>query len=111
MQVQRVENQIEEAMQSAGFLLRRRIESSTAVDVLAEVTRVIPDDTYLDRLMVGQGRVQMQGKSENAQRLIELVNQSSTFNEAAFRGPTRLDSRTQKEIFDLNADITVGGAP
>jgi general secretion pathway protein L len=110
MEVQRVRGQIDDASEAAGFLIRKRLESVPAVIVLAEATRILPDDTFLDRLLVGQGRIQMQGKSNNAQRLIELVNQSDQFNDASFRGPTRLDSRSQKEIFDLSAAIGPGGA-
>jgi general secretion pathway protein L len=110
MEVQRVRTQIKDAGESAGFLINRRLESVPAVVVLAEATKVLPDDTFLDRLLVGQGRLQMQGKSANAQRLIELVNQSEQFEDAAFRGPTRLDSRSRKEIFDLSANIRQVGS-
>ncbi len=109
MQVQRIDNQIEEASASATFLLDQRAAMAPSVVVLTEVTSILPDDTYLDRLLIGDGRVQMQGKSENAQRLIELINESERFEAASFRGPTRLDSRTQREIFDLNADIAAAG--
>jgi len=76
--------------------------------LLPEVTRILPDDTFLDRLLIGQGSVQMQGKSDNAQQLIGLVNQSGLFRDASFRGPTRIDTRTQKEIFDLTATLVQG---
>ena len=75
---------------------------------MAEATRILPDDTYLDRLLIGAGTVQMQGKSQNAQQLIEVINSSSYFEDASFRGPTRLDTRTQKEIFDLIAVLSIG---
>ena len=77
---------------------------------LAELTRILPEDTYLDRLSMHQETTQMQGKSGNAQSLIELVNDSDHFENASFRGPTRLDNRSGKEIFDLNADNTTMGA-
>jgi hypothetical protein len=32
-----------------------------------------------------------------------LINDSQFFENASFRGPTRLDSRSGKEIFDLSA--------
>jgi general secretion pathway protein L len=111
MRVQQIRQQIEDAREAAGFLGSRRAELLPTVKVIAEVTRVLPDDTYLDRLMIGEGTVQMQGKSSNAQRLIEIINQSGYFDEAAFRGPTRLDSRTQREIFDLTARIELEGEP
>lgn len=105
--VQNIRTQIEDASEAAGFMFRQRVENPSTVKVLAEVTRILPDDTYLDRLRVWDGNVQMQGKSDNAQQLIEVVNLSPLFDEAGFRGSTRLDGRTQKEVFDLSA--TVGG--
>jgi len=64
----------------------------------------------LDRLSMHEGTTQMQGKSGNAQSLIELINSSGHFGNASFRGPTRLDNRSGKEIFDLNADNTTRDA-
>ncbi|MDX1379827.1 MAG: hypothetical protein R3233_01840 [Xanthomonadales bacterium] len=103
--VRRIQDQIEDASESAGFLQARRAEQTPVVVVLAAVTEVLPDDTYLDRLMISGGEVQMQGKSANAQRLIELVNQSPRLDSASFSGPTRLDARSGREIFDLSASI------
>lgn len=109
MQVDRIRNQIENASEAAGFLALRRAESPLAVEILADITRILPDDTFLDRLVVGRGNVQLQGKSRNAQQLIELVNQSPYLAAAAFRGSTRLDARTGLEIFEINAQIIAAG--
>jgi len=102
--VQQIRKQIDDAREAAGFLQSRKIENGYKVEMLAELTRILPDDTYLDRLSMHQGTAQMQGKSGNAQSLIELVNNSPFFENASFRGPTRLDSRSGKEIFDLSTD-------
>jgi hypothetical protein len=59
--------------------------------------------------VINPTNVQMQGKSQNAQRLIELVNQSELLDDAAFRGSTRLDARTGLEIFEINAKISGAG--
>jgi len=107
--VQQIRKQIDDAAEAAGFLQVRKIDNGYKVELLAELTRILPDDTYLDRLSMQEGTVQMQGKSGNAQALIELVNDSPYFENASFRGPTRLDSRSGKEIFDLNADVTKQG--
>ncbi len=109
LRVQQVRSQIEDASDAAGFMLGQRAGELPTVRVLAEVTRVMPDDTFLDRLLIAADSVQMQGKSENAQQLIELINQSPYFRDASFRGPTRLDTRTRKEIFDVTASTVLGG--
>jgi general secretion pathway protein L len=107
--VQRIKEQITDTSEAAGFLTVRRVASPLAIELLADVTRLLPLDTYLDRLVINQRKVQMQGKSKNAQRLIELVNQSELLDDAAFRGSTRLDARTGLEIFEINANISLAG--
>ena len=106
MAVQQIRKQIEDAGEAAGFLQGRKIHNGFKIEALAELTRVLPQNTYLDRLSLHAETVQVQGKSVNAQNLIELVIASSQFENASFRGPTRLDSRSRKEIFDLSASTT-----
>ena len=104
--MQRIKEQIKDTSEAAGFLTVRRAESPLAIELLADITRLLPEDTYLDRLVINRATVQMQGKSQNAQRLIEMVNQSELLDDAAFRGSTRLDARTGLEIFEINANIS-----
>lgn len=110
MAVQQIRKQIDDASEAAGFLQGRKIQNGYKVELIAELTRILPQDTYLDRLSVHAETTQMQGKSDNAQALIELINNSPYFENASFRGPTRLDNRSGKEIFDLSADNTVQDA-
>ena len=107
MAVQQIRKQIDDASEAAGFLQSHKIQNGYKVEVIAELTRILPEDTYLDRLTMHADTTQMQGKSDNAQALIELVNDSPFFENASFRGPTRLDNRSGKEIFDLSADNTL----
>ena len=103
MVVQQIRKQIDDASDAAGFLQGRKIQNGYKVEVLAELTRILPQDTFLDRLSLHAATTQMQGKSDNAQGLIEVINNSTFFDDASFRGPTRLDNRSRKEIFDLSA--------
>jgi general secretion pathway protein L len=109
-EVMQIKQQIEDSSEAAGFLAMRRAEAPLAIEVLADVTRLLPDDTYLDRLVITKSSVQMQGKSQNAQQLIELVNESTLLDDASFRGSTRLDARSGLEIFEVNAEILKIGA-
>jgi len=102
--VQQIRKQIDDASEAAGFLQSRKVQNGYKVEVLAELTRILPADTFLDRLSMHAETTQMQGKSANAQGLIELINDSPYFENASFRGPTRLDNRSRKEIFDLSAN-------
>lgn len=108
--VQQIRKQIEDASDAASFLQVRKASNGYKIEMLAELTRILPDDTYLDRLSLHAGELQIQGKSDNAQKLIELINSSRIFDGASFRGPTRADNRSNKEIFDLSASIATGSA-
>lgn len=110
MAVQQIRKQINDASEAAGFLQSRKMQNGYKVEILAELSRILPQDTYLDRLSMNAKTTQMQGKSDNAQRLIELINASPYFENASFRGPTRLDTRSGKEIFDLSAKNTLQDA-
>jgi len=107
--VQRIKEQIGDSSEAATFLTVWREQSPLAIEILADITRILPDDTYLDRLVIGQTNVQIQGKSQNAQQLIEKVNESELFDAASFRGSTRLDARSGLEIFEVNANISNEG--
>jgi len=109
MQVDRIRKQIVSAAEAAGFLATRRAEVPLAVELLDDVTRLLPDDTYLDRLVINPSSIQLQGKSANAQQLIEKVNESPYLDAASFRGSTRLDVRSGLEIFEINAQVSVPG--
>lgn len=106
-QVQKIREQIEDTSEAATFLTVRREASPLAIELLADITRLLPDDTYLDRLVIGATSVQLQGKSQNAQQLIELVNSSELLDNASFRGSTRLDARSGLEIFEVNAEVVL----
>jgi len=109
-EVMQIKQQIEDSSEAAGFLATRRAEAPLAIEVLADITQLLPDDTYLDRLVISKSSVQLQGKSQNAQQLIELVNASTLLHEASFRGSTRLDARSGLEIFEVNAEVLKVGA-
>ncbi|MCJ7814821.1 MAG: hypothetical protein MUP31_02090, partial [Xanthomonadales bacterium] len=50
-EVMHIKKQIEETSEAAGFLARSRSAVPLAIEVLADITRILPDDTYLDRLV------------------------------------------------------------
>jgi general secretion pathway protein L len=104
-EVMRIKQQIEDSSEAAGFLAMKRAETPLVIEVVADITQILPDDTYLDRLVISKSSVQLQGKSQNAQQLIELVNESTLLGDASFRGSTRLDARSGLEIFEVNASV------
>ncbi len=78
--------------------------------LLDDMTRIIPDDTWVNRVDFSDGEIQLQGQSGAAAGLIGLIEASPTFHNARFRSPVTQIARTSQERFHLSADTVQGPA-
>ncbi len=97
--------QIEDAREGANFLAIKETEYPEDIQVIAELTQILDDDTWVQRLIIKDGEIRVQGLSQEAQRLIRDINASPLFSEAAFLGTTQFDSRAKRERFNLSAKL------
>lgn len=104
-QVAELRSALEEAVQGANFLSDRRAERPPLTLVLAELTRTLPDDTWLEQLSYSGGRVTLQGHAGEATRLIELLQTAKTLRSPGFSQGVLIDSRTNRERFAIGADL------
>jgi general secretion pathway protein L len=104
--VANLELQYQESMAAARFLGTLRADQAYLVDLLADVTRVIPDNTYLQRITVKDDLIRLQGLSDAAQRLLTHLNESKMLINASFEtSQINVDARTGKERFNVSATI------
>lgn len=108
MQSAELKRQLRDAIEGANFLAKKKAESAVAVDVLAEITRLVPDDTWLERLSFVQNQVQLQGQSARADRLIGILTKANCLANPQFQGIITPDGATGKERFSLVADLKTG---
>ena len=88
---------------SASYLYRLKHETPSMTSMLADLTRRLPEDTFLERLTVDEkGKVEVQGQSGNANKLIEGLQKSEILDNAAFIGTVQPDARTKKDRFTMN---------
>ena len=91
---------------SANFLFRMKHDTSTMTELLADLTKWLPDDTFLERLTVDEkGKVDVQGQGTNAAKLIEGLQKSDVLSNPAFGGTIQTDPRTKKERFNLSFQL------
>lgn len=107
-QVMELQQQLEDSLAAANFLAERRRRQPVVVQVLDEVTQLLPDDIWLQQLQVRGEELQMQGLAEGSQKLIELLNDSPMFDEAEFRGTVSIDPSSGRERFNARARIDTG---
>lgn len=108
MQSAELKRELRDAIEGASFLARKKAEQAVAVDVLSEITRLIPDDTWLERLSFVGNQVQLQGQSARADKLIGILTDSRCLEKPQFQGIIQPDGATGKERFSLVADLKTG---
>ena len=94
-------------------LARTRAEAVTqraalplTVDVLAELTARLPDDTWLTDLRISDGHIELGGYANSAATLVPIIEDSPMFQGARLSGPVLPDSTLKRERFSLEADLT-----
>ncbi len=105
-EVSDLRRQLVERLGAAGFLVRRRAQAPAVIDVLADVTRRLPDDTWLMRLGIDDGgRLSLQGQSPHATGLLKRLAASPYLSDPGFQGVIQTDPKTHDERFYMTADL------
>lgn len=90
---------------SAGFIESERDKAGRPLVVLADATRVLPDDTYLTEMELRQRKLTLSGRSAGAARLIGALAADGEFRNPGFSAPvTRLEA-LHAELFTINAEV------
>ena len=97
--------QLEQRKQQLNALLERQRQRPAAVLILDELTRLMPDSTYLRRLQITGSAVRLQGVSNNAASLVQRIEASDFFSGVRFEAAVVRDTRTQGERFSISAQV------
>ena len=77
----------------------------SALLILEALSKLLPNDTALDRLRLTYTQLQLQGESANAAELIGLFERESWIEEANFRTQITQNRNTGLERFVVSATI------
>jgi len=98
--------ELQESLAAASFLAEKRATEPTMVEVLDEVTRVLPDDIWLQQFQLQGGELRIQGMTEGSQRVVGLLNESPMLESPEITGNISIDPMTGKERFRTQAQVT-----
>lgn len=105
MAVAELRGELDDAVRSANFLVRKKEEHPVLVNVLRELTTRLPDDTWLTRFRLEDSEAQLYGESQSASRLIGLLDESPMLAGANFISPVTTNTSTGDERFNLEIRI------
>jgi general secretion pathway protein L len=101
--------QLDQLTQTGTFLVAEKRRRPMATEVLADLTRLMPDQAHLTQLMLQGGEVQLHGQAATASDLISLLDQSPLFRAPQFRSPVTQDGSDGTERFHLSVELAEGG--
>lgn len=84
------------------FLIDRKRVAPPTLQILQELTGLIPDDTWVSEVEIKEDGVKVSGYSAAASTLIALIDGSPIFETPGFRSPVTQDARTGLERFTLS---------
>jgi Tfp pilus assembly protein PilN len=100
----REETQLQQLRKEAAVLSDFEQRRGEALQVLDELSKVVPNNTYFSNLRYRAGAIEVQGSAENASTLIPLLERSALFERVNFNAPSNR-GRDNRETFSLKADL------
>jgi general secretion pathway protein L len=88
------------------FPIEHKLATPAKIALLDEVTRILPDNTWLQQLDIHGMEVSMQGTTSSSAKLIGLFEQSALLENASFKSPL-VKGRDNEERFQLAAELKV----
>lgn len=104
-EARKLNNLLVASTRAATFLAGRRSHQPTTLELLADVTRRLPDSTWLEKISVTDGNIVLIGQSKQASALVGLLQGSSLIVTPALAGSVQTDPRTGLERFTLTAKV------
>ncbi len=105
LQVQQQHRQMDQLLDQTEQLVELKQAQPFLNRVLNELTRLLPDNTWLSHFKFKQGKIQIQGQSGAASSLIETLENSPLFENVRFVSPLTQDKRTGLERFRISMEI------
>ncbi len=108
MEVNALREKAEKMADETGFLTQKKRKEPIVLDMLEELTRVIPDNTSLNGLQYRDQKVIIQGQSPAASSLIERIEASPYFKNTNFVSPVTKDISSGQERFQISSEVVNG---
>lgn len=105
LEAEQTRKELEQLMAATTALVAERNARPLVIGILDEVTRILPDSTWLTRLEINGSKVKIQGESSNASEVATLMLGSAMFPDARFESPVTRNPRTANERFVISANI------
>jgi general secretion pathway protein L len=105
IELQKARDDKQGIIEQINFLDYKHKNTLRSIELFNEITGIIPDDTWLTRLIIKNGELQIQGESSNASSLVQIFESSERFLDAQFRSPVTQNNVSGRDKFHLSAKL------
>jgi general secretion pathway protein L len=102
--------QLIDIVEGAAFLDRARSARPTTIEILDELSRRLPDSTYLEKVGIEGDRLLLIGLSPEASSLVGRMEGSQLWRAPALSGALQPDPRTRLDRFSMTAELATAPA-
>ena len=88
-----------------GVMTREAERTGDLLQVLATITRILPDDSYLTDFALRERQMTISGRTAAAPRLITGLSANPTIRDPAFAAPVTRTEGATSEVFSIKAEI------
>jgi general secretion pathway protein L len=100
--------EIDGERKAARFVIDRKRANPSVSELLAEITRILPDDTFLSEWQLRGSELELTGITASSSELVALLEQSRRFRGTSFRSPVTPDKQTGRERFHIAVQVVQG---
>ena len=104
-EVENLQLEADDVLGNAERVVQIKESLPSMVIVIDEVTRLLPDNTWLKSFQYANGKLQIQGISSSASALIAILEASQLFNNTRFVSPVTQDRSTGLERFQIATQL------
>lgn len=111
----RLKKELDTLVQTYDFLLQRKHVTPAATTLLEELTRILPEGTWLQQMSLkshAKGwEIQIQGETTISSKLAGVIEDSPMFRDASFKSPLVKGQAPMSERFHLGAEVELPSPP
>ena len=109
--VMQLQQAFEETLLAANFLAEKRASQPAVIELMEELTRLLPDDIWLQQFQLQGSDLRIQGQADGSQRVIGLLNESELFDSPEITGAISIDPRSGQERFRSQVRVVTEPGP
>ena len=103
VETDRLKEQFDHLLERSRFVLKQKHALTRVTELIDEVTRVLPDDTWLLQFDLKGDTLELKGYSTKALALLEMLEKSPMLRSVRFTSPVTPDTRLGVDRFRLTA--------